>query len=39
MTVEAIKGRVASCAYFIEGVLYRREFLVDFLISADAVLA
>ncbi len=39
MTIESITGKVAACAYFIEGVLHRREFLVDWLAHEGEALA
>ena len=39
MTVEAVRGKVVSCAFFIEGVLHRREFLSDFLVAPAVALA
>ena len=39
MTVESIEGKVVSCAFFIEGTLFRRDFLIDFLQPEGMALA
>lgn len=39
MTVELVSGRVATCAYWQDGVLFRRDFHVGWLVPATEAVA
>jgi len=39
MTVESVEGKVVSCAYFVDGQLFRRAFLAGFLLPEGMALA